>query len=211
MTRDQDAIALAERVLGILEEGSFSATYKFALFTAILDLCIEKTDRPASRRSADHAPTRREVVELYWNHADPYSSHGTLRQGGVRAASRRRSCNAFRSDRARWADAQPTPLPCASGASQRVRRARRLRRMEAHRDANPRLQVLGRQEDRFLYDYNWESGRPAVPVAAYQRGTAIGLRQPAIAPPGVAEQLVRLNGVLRPLFLSGVGGHGRAA
>jgi len=48
MTHDQDAIALAERVLAILEEGSFSATYKFALFVAILDLCIEKTERDAA-------------------------------------------------------------------------------------------------------------------------------------------------------------------
>jgi hypothetical protein len=36
MSGDNDAIALAERVLAVLAEGSFSATYKFALFTAIL-------------------------------------------------------------------------------------------------------------------------------------------------------------------------------
>jgi len=45
MTGDQGAIALAEHVLSMLDEGSFSATYKFALFTAILDLCIENTSR----------------------------------------------------------------------------------------------------------------------------------------------------------------------
>ena len=50
MASDQDAIALAERVLGILDEGGFSATYKFALFTAILDLCIENTTRHACRQ-----------------------------------------------------------------------------------------------------------------------------------------------------------------
>jgi hypothetical protein len=31
VSQPPDAIALAERVLAILEEGSFSATYKFAL------------------------------------------------------------------------------------------------------------------------------------------------------------------------------------
>ena len=41
VTGDRGAIALAEHVLEVLAEGSFSATYKFALFTAILDLCIE--------------------------------------------------------------------------------------------------------------------------------------------------------------------------
>jgi hypothetical protein len=83
MAGDQDAIALAERVLGILNEGGFSATYKFALFTAILDLCIEKTtthgtppDTLTTRQLADR------VVELYWNHVTPYGRRGTLRQGG---------------------------------------------------------------------------------------------------------------------------------
>ena len=89
MTHDQDALALAERVLAILEEGSFSSTYKYALFTAILDLCIEHTDRHGTPRDDAHDPTswQSEVRGLYWNHADPYGSHGTLRQGGVRPDS----------------------------------------------------------------------------------------------------------------------------
>ena len=44
MSSGRDGIALAERVLAILEEGSFSSTYKYALFIAILDLCIENTE-----------------------------------------------------------------------------------------------------------------------------------------------------------------------
>ncbi len=84
MTDDAGALALAERVLAILEEGSFSATYKFALFTAILDLCIEGTG--ASGEPPDTLTTRQlaqRVLELYWPHALPYGPHGTLRQGGV--------------------------------------------------------------------------------------------------------------------------------
>ena len=85
MTRDQNALALAERVFAILEEGSFSSTYKYALFIAILDLCIEKTE--ASGAPPSSLTTRElamKVVELCWNHVAPYGTHGTLRFGGGR-------------------------------------------------------------------------------------------------------------------------------
>lgn len=202
MTRDQDAIALAERVLGILEEGSFSATYKFALFTAILDLCIENTDRhgvPPETLTTRQLAER--VVELYWNHADPYGSHGTLRQGGVRAGNQAEILRRIQMDRARWADAR----------SETVHRARQAHPIEFTELVDfvewkliempiPRLQVLGRQEDRFLYDYNWSQGVRRSSVSAYQRGQPSDFDNRLLLRPGVAEQLVRLNGVLRPLF-----------
>ena len=202
MTRDQDAIALAERVLGILEEGSFSATYKFALFTAILDLCIENTDRhgvPPETLTTRQLAER--VVELYWNHADPYGSHGTLRQGGVRAGNQAEILRRIQMDRARWADAR----------SETVHRARQAHPIEFTELVDfvewkliempiPRLQVLGRQEDRFLYDYNWSQGVRRSSVSAYQRGQPSDFDNRLLLRPGVAELLVRLNGVLRPLF-----------
>ena len=64
----------------------------------------------------------------------------------------------------------------------------------------PRLQVLGREEERFLYEYNWTRGRPAVGVTGYQKGATADFDNRLLLRPGVAEQLVRLNGILRPLF-----------
>jgi hypothetical protein len=197
---DQDAIALAERVLAILEQGGFSATYKFALFTAILDLCIEKTsvkgippDSLTTRQLAD------KVVELYWNHVTPYGAVGTLRQGGGRGEQAEIVWRIARA-RERWADASGDTL----------HRARRQHALEFDRLVEsvewkliempiPRLQVLGHREDRFLYDYGWDKDIRRGAVARYQReGT--GFDNNLRLQPGVAEQLVRLNGVLRPLF-----------
>jgi hypothetical protein len=202
MTNDLDALALAERVLAILEEGSFSATYKFALFTAILDLCIEHTDRHGTpRETLTTRQLAERVVELYWNHADPYGSHGTLRQGGVRPDSQAEILRRIETDRARWAD----------GQSETVHRARQTHPIEFAELVDfvewkliempiPRLQVLGRQEDRFLYDYNWTQGIRRSEVSAYQRGTHSDFDNRLLLRPGVVGQLVRLNGVLRPLF-----------
>jgi hypothetical protein len=198
---DQDAIALAERVLAILDEGGFSATYKFALFTAMLDLCIEKTtvhgtppETLTTRQLAD------KVIDLYWNHVTPYGSLGTLRQGGGHGEQ---ATIVLRIERARaqWADGQ-------TDTSFRARQTHWLEFKELLDFVEwkliempiPRLQVLGRQEDRFLYEYNWPRDIRRSTVTRHQRGAGSGFDNRLLLRPGVAEQLLRLNGLLRPLF-----------
>lgn len=64
----------------------------------------------------------------------------------------------------------------------------------------PRLQVLGRREDRFLYEYHWDQGIRHAVVAPYQRGEPGTFDNRLLLKPGVSLHLVRLNSVLRPLF-----------
>ncbi len=202
MTVGQDPIALAERVLAILDEGSFSATYKFALFVAILDLCIEKTEPdggPPTSLTTRELALR--VAEIYWNHSAPYGAHGTLRQGGVRAGSQAEILRAIEDARREWADGQSDSFHRA-----RLRQGRRFSRLIDFVEWKliempiPRLQVLGRHEDRFLYQYNWTQGIRQAAVGAYQRGRESDFDNRLLLLPGVAGQLVQLNGLLRPLF-----------
>jgi len=201
MASDAGAIALAERVLGILDEGGFSATYKFALFTAILDLCIEKTTiHGAPPETLTTRQLAEKVVELYWNHVTPYGTCGTLRQGGghgEQATIVRRIEEA----RTRWAD----------GQTETLHRARQKHELEFGRLVTdvewtliqmpiPRLQKLGRDEDRFLYEYNWTEDIRRSTVTGCAGTTASEFDNRLLLRPGVAEQLVRLNGILRPLF-----------
>lgn len=64
----------------------------------------------------------------------------------------------------------------------------------------PRLQNMGAEEDRFLYDYDWGGNIKRGVVAAYQRGESGAFNNLLRLKPGVAENLVRLNGVLRPVI-----------
>ncbi|MFB3853842.1 MAG: HNH endonuclease [Vicinamibacterales bacterium] len=199
--RDQDAIALAERVLAILGQGGFSATYKFALFTAILDLCIEKTSvKGIPPESLTTRQLAEKVVELYWNQVSPFAGVGTLRQGGARGEQAEIVWRIARA-RERWADA----------ATDTPHRARREHSVEFGSLLDfvewkliempiPRLQVLGRKEERFLYEYNWTQEVRRSDVSGYQRGATTNFDNRLLLRPGVAEQLVRLNGILRPLF-----------
>lgn len=67
------------------DEGSYQATYKYALLLALLDLCHE---RASSTGMPPQALTTRQleatVLELYWPHATPYEGLRVLRQGGDR-------------------------------------------------------------------------------------------------------------------------------
>jgi len=201
MTGDQGAIALAERVLSILDEGSFSATYKFALFIAILDLCIEKTERSgAPPTSLTTRELAKKVVEICWNHVTPYAGLGTLRFGGGKgeqAEIMRRIEHA----RARWADGQNDTVQRASQThAEEFAKLVDFVEWKLIQMPIPRLQVLGGQEDQFLYRYNWTRTIKRSTVSAYQRQRPFAFGNKLDLLPGVAESLTKLNGILRPLF-----------
>lgn len=72
MSDERGAISLAEKVLTMLEVGRKSGTYKYALFTAILDLVLERTSHtgepPISLTTRQLAE---KIIELYWSQATP--------------------------------------------------------------------------------------------------------------------------------------------
>ena len=202
MTGGQDAIALAERVLAILEEGSFSSTYKYALFIAILDLCIEKTEAsgaPPSSLTTRELATK--VVELCWNHVAPYGTHGTLRFGGGRG-EQAEVLRRIENVRARWGDERSdTVFRFQTVHPEQYERLLDFVEWKLIEMPIPRLQRLGRgEEDRFLYEYNWPVPVRRSVVTAYQKKARKAFANSLSLQPGVAEGLVRLNGLLRPIF-----------
>jgi len=73
-------LALAERILDLLDQGRFTATYKYAVLLALLDLCLENAARDGA--APDLLTTRQlavKIVELYWPHTRPWAA-GALRQ-----------------------------------------------------------------------------------------------------------------------------------
>lgn len=199
MSGETGAIALAERILAILDQGSFSATYKYALFTAILDLAIEKTTAGGPPTSLTTRELAERVLALYWPQASPFERGCVLRQGGARADSQAEIVRAI----ARFRQA-------VAGAPEELLHRARLARPEEHEQLLqfvewkliempiPRLQFLGREEDRVLYEYHWDQAIRRSTVAAYQGGAKDVFDNRLLLRAGVAEDLVRLNGILRP-------------
>jgi len=44
-TDPRGAIAFAEKVLELLDEGRYEATYKYAVLLALIDVCLEQTQK----------------------------------------------------------------------------------------------------------------------------------------------------------------------
>lgn len=201
MNGPTDSLTLAERIVTLFAEGSFSATYKHAVLLALIDLCFEKT---STKGAPPTSVTTRELAEavlaLYWPQCVPWRQGRQLRQGGG-TNEQAEILSDIVAARRRLGRKDSQPLVSVRRESpeayeQLVRRVEwKLIQMPL-----PRLQVIGRGEDRFLYEYNWTTKVPKADVSAYQRGTASGFDNALRLKPGVAAGLIALNGLLRPLI-----------
>lgn len=61
----------------LLEEGSFSSTYKFALLLAISDLAVERGDRQGGCLTLSVESLAKKYIYYYWRQAVPYPSLNT--------------------------------------------------------------------------------------------------------------------------------------
>ena len=202
MSGPKDAIALAEKVLALLAEGSFSATYKYALFIALLDLCLEQTSK---RGAPPGVLTTRQLaektIELYWPHAIPFEGQAVLRQGGTHQGSQAEILRAIATFRGKHAGSSSELLFRARSRDERgFESLVRLVEWKLIEMPIPRLQVLGREEERFLYEYTWTQEIRRSEVSAYQRGEDSAFDNRLLLRPRVAQWFVQLNGVLRPLI-----------
>ena len=60
----------------LLDEGSFVATYKFALLHAIADLCVAKGDDSGAPLELSTEDIAERFVELYWPQSVPFLRGG---------------------------------------------------------------------------------------------------------------------------------------
>lgn len=200
---DRGAIGLAERLLAVLEEGGFTATYKYAVLLGLMDVCMERTDRHGA--APDVITTRQlaeRVTELYWPHAVPYLAEGSARVLRQNAVGRTQAEIVSRIRKFRESHA---PDPTATLASARLATAKRYETLVRFVEWKliemplPRFQRLGKFEDRFLYEIGWDQSVSRPAVQAYQRGDGDAFDNRILLLPGAGEHLVSLNGLLRPL------------
>ena len=210
----QGPLRLAERLIQLLDQGSFSATYKYAVLLALMDLCLERTS--ATGQPPDTLTTRmlaEKVIQLYWPHCAPFDGDRVLRQstGGANGqAEILRRIIGFREEASREPGASLSLTRArAQVAPQRWESLVWFVEWKLIEMPLPRLQYIGNHEDRFLYEIGWHLSSRAhgwkVTIAPqeirlYQRGEVSTFDNRILLKPGVSEQLVQLSGVLRPLI-----------
>ncbi|MGD2069818.1 MAG: hypothetical protein PVI57_14200 [Gemmatimonadota bacterium] len=62
----------------LLDEGSFVATYKYALLHALADLCVREGDDSGAALTLDTRDIAERFIELYWRQSVPFPAGGDL-------------------------------------------------------------------------------------------------------------------------------------
>ena len=206
MTTPTDAITFGEKLLQLLDQGAFTATYKYAVLRGLIDLCLENTSRcgePATVLTTRQLAEK--VIELYWPHTRPYpelpADRPVLRQNRGQPGSQAEILRAIQTLRDHLQGDDTAPLfRVRQALGSRFERLVRVVEWKLIEMPLPRLQRIGRQVEPFVYSIAWDEGIQRARVAAYQEGDAAAFDSGIRLMPGVGEHLVRLNGLLRPLL-----------
>lgn len=182
---------LTERLLRVIDEGRRTATYKLALLVALIDAV-------AARPGTERIPTRvlaEEVLRLYFDQSRPFvaadGSTQTLRQIVNKQAVMLETASALR--------VKATEARCRSIGDVRRRLAGEYETaVDAIEDTLvrypiPLLQVVGTRLVPFLYEADWPEGQSVRSLRREGRDAVRLL-------PGIADRLVVLGPLLRPLI-----------
>jgi hypothetical protein len=78
-----DQIRFIANIERILSEGSFVATYKYALLVSLVELAIERGDDSDHELTLPVRDVANKFAELYWRQATPYVADGATGKGRV--------------------------------------------------------------------------------------------------------------------------------
>ncbi len=221
---DAPPIDVAERVLRILDEGRYTATYKQAVLVALLDLCLEHTsEKGIPPQTITTRQLAEKVCALYWPHTRVWAT-----ESGGRVLVQNRS-------------GSPATLARGGGIVGKIREFRE--QIEAQRPGSaglslasvsrmsgfealihdiewtlidmplPKLQRIGERNPEWLYHLHWRDRDERDPaqrdkplakrsdVGRAQRGERSSFNNQIYLQPGVAAAFARLHALLRPYIL----------
>jgi 5-methylcytosine-specific restriction endonuclease McrA len=200
---DNDAISFAERVLTLLDQGSYVSTYKYAVLLGIMDVVMERAGKSGMPpQTITTTQLANKVIEIYWPHTNSFYANKSdieiLRQSTGGQAEIISLISHFRQHPKVGNNA---PLFMAkyrdpSGFQKLVNRIEwKLIKMPL-----PKLQRIGNTLKEFIFHINWDDSVNQRPVSDYQNDRRDEFDNQIYLQHNVGEYLVRLNSLLRPLI-----------
>lgn len=189
-----DGIVFAQKLLTLLDEGSFATTYKYGVLLALLDCCLEYAGGDGT---APTSLTTRQVADaalgLYWQHAAPFSDDTLLRQSGTGQAEVVTLIHRYRAQR----HVDPfAPLGrCRTDDPAGIDRLLDEVEWKLVEMPLPRLQKLSGTMDAFIYTIGWEEG---IKPSEWKDGATFP--NTILFVEGAAAHLLRFAPLLRPLI-----------
>jgi hypothetical protein len=148
-----DQIRFIANIERILSEGSFVATYKYALLISLVELAIERGDDSSRELALPIHDIADKFAELYWRQAVPYEADGTAGTGLVLHQNQGKQASAI-SQLVRLRDDLQGSRSTLAEARRTADWKQLVARMRSLVKNMPlwRLQRVGREDIRFLYD-----------------------------------------------------------
>ncbi len=148
----EEQIRFIANIERILSEGSFVATYKYALLVALVELAIERGDDSNRELTLPIRDIADKFAELYWRQAAPYDADGASGAGFVLHQNNGKQAGAL----TRLAELQANlkgHRPTLTEARRSADWARLVRQMHRLLKDMPlwRLQLVGKERICFLY------------------------------------------------------------
>jgi 5-methylcytosine-specific restriction endonuclease McrA len=98
----EEQLAFLRNLRRLLDEGTFTATYKYALLHAIADLCVTRGDGSGEALTLTTRELADQFVRLYWRQAAPFPAAGTNRPLKQNTGRQAAVVNAVREARAEY-------------------------------------------------------------------------------------------------------------
>jgi len=189
----QEPTRFIEGILAILEEGRFTATYKFAVLLALIDLSIEyTTEKGFAPPMLTTTQIAEKVIELYWPHARAFEGAHVLRQSTQGQAFILSRISAFqkRVGATGYSLFFEAKTRDPKGFEKLIQKVEwKLIEMPL-----PRLQNLGDRKSELLYVLGWDSDIREEQTHSSDFDNRVLFQE------GVSEALARLGGLLRPMI-----------
>jgi len=149
----EEQVRFIANIERILSEGSFVATYKYALLVALVELAIERGDDSNRTLELPIRDIADKFAELYWRQAAPYEADGVSGVGFVLHQNTGKQAGAI-TRLARLREDLKGSRSTLAEARRTADWKRLVSRMQALLKAMPlwRLQRVGREDIRFLYE-----------------------------------------------------------
>lgn len=194
----QAVLVFAERLIRLLDQARTTATYKYAVLLALMDVCMERaslTGEPP--QSVTTRQLAEKVLELYWPQTRVFRPEAgvVLRQNRSGQAEILSLILRFQDRHA--ADPSGTLARARHRAGPAFERLVRDIEWKLVEMPLPRLQQVGADEDRFIYDIAWTR---EIRRAQFEDEARFDNLIRFVEQERTAEHLIRLNPLLRPII-----------
>ena len=190
-----ETIRFAEKLIGLLEDGSFVATYKYAVLLGLIDLCMEQTQQSgAPPAMVTTTQLAQKVLAAYWPHTRGFGEATVfLRQNSGGQAKILSLIRRFQNEAT--VDPNTTLHRVRLSAPGGIDQLRMEIEWVLVQYPLPRVQKIGQREDRFIYDISWSES-----VRRREWRSSDSFDNRIHFTPGASANLVRLAGLLKPLI-----------